>query len=314
MEDITFYTYQESFDILLDEVKKKKSFLRLNDGEMRIICGHRCATWFQELDKNLQNDLINISKYKNDKLIKCIGKYDIKKKPWYFEYILKNINIKNKFLDGQFSRMMGRVNGNLNEFWVNKSICYVGSFYEISSKFFDIKEKINNLMIESNINKKLNRKKDKEFVLKKIKEDNIVNLYLKSIIEEIDENELINNSINSSISLIREILSIKDYKYYLKMFLINFYRNSIVSKYRIIDSIESIKLKKNLNNLLNNASSIDYIKTNYRNSYNQLDEIEKKCKEKDKNTLFIISSGPMGKVLIHRLFIKGYQCIDLGHI
>ena len=44
----------------------------------------------------------------------------------------------------------------------------------------------------------------------------------------------------------------------------------------------------------------------------QYNEIMDKCLEKEKETLFVVVNGPMGKLLIYNLFKKGYQSIDIG--
>lgn len=64
-----------------------------------------------------------------------------------------------------------------------------------------------------------------------------------------------------------------------------------------------------------------YVKVPSRNSYDEIDNIEKKIitaysdnnllKE---NTAILISAGPMAKALVSRLAVKGYFAIDCGHI
>jgi len=90
-------------------------------------------------------------------------------------------------------------------------------------------------------------------------------------------------------------------------------RNTKIGKERIISCIDSVRYKKDLNNVFSNTISMEFINNKFKNSYEQYNEVLKKCLEKEKDKLFVIACGPMGKVLIYNLIKFGYQCIDVGH-
>ena len=66
---------------------------------------------------------------------------------------------------------------------------------------------------------------------------------------------------------------------------------------------------------LNYSKNAIFIKSPKKNSYNKLDEIEKKIKKIDvnKNYLILVSSGPMAKILAYRLSLNNHHVIDTGH-
>ena len=112
--ELDFYSFDETFKIILDGVKNGKSFIRFGDGEFRIICGHRTATPFQTLNDELKQKLIKISCSEINNLMLCFANF-YNRKQWLNDYITKNMNINNKFLDARFTRCMGKVNGNLTD-------------------------------------------------------------------------------------------------------------------------------------------------------------------------------------------------------
>ena len=84
MKKFEWYGFQETFNIILNEViNNKKSFLRLGDGDFRIICGHNCTVNYQIMDINLKNDLNDLLNNKNKNLLICLPK--LLKKNWLNE-------------------------------------------------------------------------------------------------------------------------------------------------------------------------------------------------------------------------------------
>ena len=309
---LDFYSFDETFQIILKGIQDGKSFIRLNDGEFRIICGHRTATLFQNLDQELRKKLIEICCSNINNLMICYGNYG-DRKMWMKNFIIENVEINKKLLRGQFPRSMGYVNGNLKDLWKNRKVCFVGGHYVSSSDFNEIKNKAIQLFNESNIKKKIHRKKDRDYVDEKIKEDNSINTYLTEICKNINEEELLSYEIKTnSFSIIKELFSIKKYKLYFYKFFVNYFKNTKLGNERIIGCIDSVRYKNDLINSFSNTISIEFINNKFKNSYVQYNEIMDKCLKKEKDTLFVVVNGPMGKLLIYNLFKEGYQSIDIG--
>ena len=309
---LDFYSFDETFQIILEGVKKGKSFIRLNDADFRIICGHRCAVHYQNLDQELREKLIEICGSNIDNLMICYGNFG-DKKIWMKNYIIENVDLDQKLMRGQFPRSMGYVNGSLTDLWKNRKVCFVGGHYISSTDHDEIKNKVIQLFNESNIKKKIHRKKDRDYVDEKIKEDNKVNNYLTEICKNINKEELLSYEIHTnSFSIIKELLSLKNYTLYIYKFFLNYFKNTELGKERIIGCIDSVRYKNDLVNSFSNTKSIEFINNNFKNSYMQYNEIMDKCLEKEKETLFVVVNGPMGKLLIYNLFKKGYQSIDIG--
>ena len=207
---------------------------------------------------------------------------------------------------------MGKVNGSLTDLWKNSKVCFVGGHYVSSSKYDNIKNRVIQLFNESNI-KKIHRKKDRDYVDEKIKEDNKINSYLTTICQDINEDELLSYEIDTdSFSILKELLSIKNYTLYIYKFLLNYFKNTKIGNERIIGCVDSVRYKSDLLNAFSNTKSVKFIKNKFKNSYIQYNEIKELCLKEEKNTLFIIVNGPMGKVLIYELMKEGYQLLDIG--
>ena len=308
---LDFYSFDETFQIILEGVCNGKSFIRLNDADFRIICGHRCAVHYQNLDQELKEKLIEICGSNIDNLMICYGNFG-DKKIWMKNYIIENVDINKKLLRGQFPRCMGKVNGSLTDLWENSKVCFVGGHYVSSSKYDNIKNRVIQLFNESNI-KKIHRKKDRDYVDEKIKEDNKINSYLTTICQDINEEELLSYEIDTdSFSILKELLSIKNYTLYIYKFLLNYFKNTKIGNERIIGCVDSVRYKSDLLNAFSNTKSVKFIKNKFKNSYIQYNEIKELCLKEEKNTLFIVANGPMGKVLIYELMKEGYQLLDIG--
>ena len=99
-----------------------KKFLRLGDGDFRIICGHNCTINYQSMDINLKKDLNDLLNSKNKNLLICLP--NLLKKNWLNEYFINNINNENKLLDSRFSRMI-KIKNNIDTLWNNKVLCWI---------------------------------------------------------------------------------------------------------------------------------------------------------------------------------------------
>ena len=68
------------------------------------------------------------------------------------------------------------------------------------------------------------------------------------------------------------------------------------------------------NDLFDNVKSINRILCPARDAFDKYDEILNKCKEIDKNKMFLLALGPTATVLAYDLGMDGYQALDLGHV
>ena len=68
------------------------------------------------------------------------------------------------------------------------------------------------------------------------------------------------------------------------------------------------------NDLFDNVKSINRILCPARDAFDKYDEILNKCKELDKNKMFLLALGPTATVLAYDLGMDGYQALDLGHV
>ena len=312
MSTFNFYSFEDTLLKILEEVTiNKKSFVRFGDGEIRILCNH-LGPCFQKLESNLRENLFLIFKNKHPNLILCLANFH-KRKPWYNKFLIDNISTRETICDARFTRMLRP--SVLKVLWEQRKICYVGSFTDNNNKYQSI---INNIItccqeskIPLNLNKyKSKRKIDQEYVSQEITKDNSINKLLDSIAAQINTEELLGYSVNYSVSLIKEIMTVSNYSFYTSSFLNYYFRKN--KDY--LCSIGSIKKKNDLDKIFSNGQSTEYILTNYKNSFQQFEEIKQECLKKEKDILFIISSGPMGKVLNYNLTTHGFQCLDIGHL
>lgn len=68
------------------------------------------------------------------------------------------------------------------------------------------------------------------------------------------------------------------------------------------------------NDLFNNTNSITRIICPSHEAYSLIDKIEKRALKEAKNKLILLALGPTATVLGYRLYKKGYQVMDIGHI
>ncbi len=214
MIDFNFYSFEDTLLKIKEEVTiNKKSFVRFGDGEIRILFNHRGPD-FQELDSNLRKNLFLIIKSKHPNLVLCLANfYD--RKPWYNKFLINNISNRETICEARFTRVLGFLK--LKVLWEQRKICYVGSFTNSHHKYQTI---INNIItccqeskIPLNLNKnKSMRKIDQDYVSQEITKNNSINKLLDSIATQINTQELLGNSVNDSVSLIKEIMSVSHKK------------------------------------------------------------------------------------------------------
>lgn len=68
------------------------------------------------------------------------------------------------------------------------------------------------------------------------------------------------------------------------------------------------------NDLFKGAKSIERILAPSINAFDKLDLILEEALKVDKRKLILVALGPTAKIVTYELFMKGYQCIDIGHI
>lgn len=227
--------------------------------------------------------------------------------------MVNNISSEEPICDARFTRMINY--SRLRPLWSQRQICYVGSFTDIPPNFHTVINTIIDTCYQSKIPLKLNkvkskRKQDQEYVSQEISKDNLVNKLLKTILGQINTKNLLSCSVNNSVSQIKEIMSISNFSFYTSSFVEHYFRKNR----KFINCISNIKRKSDLEHIFSNGKSVEYILTDYKNSFQQLEQIEEQCLKKEKDILFIISSGPMGKILNYNLTTQGYQCLDIGHL
>lgn len=66
--------------------------------------------------------------------------------------------------------------------------------------------------------------------------------------------------------------------------------------------------------LFDQIKSISFVYGKAQNAFDEYNDLLKKCCEKPKDALFLISLGPTATVLAHDLTLQGYQALDMGHI
>ena len=306
-----FYSIEDTFLKILEEVTiYKKSFIRFGDGEARII-RNQCGPNYQSLDRKLRQKLHFIIKNNmSPNLVLCFSNFS-NKKPWFNKFLSNNISNKDTLCDTRFTRQISCFR--LRPLWEQKKICYIGAFSDYISKYDKIISNIIKCCQESKEIPTDKYKKDKQtqkIILKQISKDSKINNLLQTIIKSVNESDLLGYQVNDSVILIKEIMTVPNYSFYIKEFLARYFRKNK----NFLSSIYNLKKKVLLDKLFSNGKSLEYLLTNYKNSFQQLGEIEEQCLKKRKDTLFIISSGPMGKVLNYNLTIQGYQCLDIGHL
>lgn len=148
----------------------------------------------------------------------------------------------------------------------------------------DIIERCNQSQIPLKLNRvKDKRRQDQEYVSKEITQNNPVNKLLTTILSHINTKELLGCSVNNSVPLLKEIMSIKSFSFYTCSFLEHYFKKNK----KVLDGISNIKRKSDLEDLFSNGDSIEYILTDYKNSFQQLEQIEQQCLKK-KRILYLL--------------------------
>lgn len=98
--------------------------------------------------------------------------------------------------------------------------------------------------------------------------------------------------------------------------------NQIIESFKLLQSVwedrECVLItgdleKKYEYDILSNAKKIEIIPAPAQNAFSKLNDIIEETREKDLNLLILISLGPTATVLVYKLALLGYQCIDIGH-
>lgn len=272
-------------------ITEKKNYIRLGDGEFRILCGHRCSTPFQSLNNKLKEELyqiiteVNQNIYTN--LIIGINITQFKKE-WFNEYFKKNIKTYNIHETIKLKK-------HLPKLIKNKNITYVSSYIDdIENNIVDMHIELNDILFTD--------------ILKHKDTNNIDIIKCKSYLHVNNYNI---NSINNMKNNIYE--KYKNKKYKTKYSSINAECGAFVSAIKLIKMRTKIEyfFKKSKTNKVN------YIKTYFKENYEQYDYILQSCINLVNNTdIFIFGCGPVGKIIIFNLIKRNInkQFVDLGQI
>lgn len=264
----------------------KYSYIRLGDGEIRILCGHGTGISFQRSNDKLRSKLkemideLNENNYKD--LIICTNKYQ-DKKSWYLDYFRKNVITK------ELNNTVVMHNY-LSHLLSNKTVVYVSSYI---NKLVDYKVNIEDI----NYKDLLYTTDPNNIEVRKIK--TMYSRYNRKKINDLIDVILINIK-----KLDKNIFT--DCK-------LNIYYEFT----KILHSIKLIKLKNDLDQYFSRskAKKLILINCQYRNNFDQYTELFETVKSycKDDNVL-TFGCGPAGKIMILELKKLGIKnlCFDYG--
>jgi hypothetical protein len=263
--------------------------IRLGDGEFRILCNLKCATPFQMITPKLKSKLeeiikeVNENYYKNLIISLCRLQH---KKPWYYDYMKKNMNCENIYHDD--INISSILKYNLK----NKNIVYISSYLS------DIE--INNFNPEITDKSILFNEIDMINILD-IKDSHHPDIIRIKKIMKISDNwrlDFINHYNNLEANIKKNIDNRNCY----------FSNGNIKNEFnRFFDSVEHIKSKEKIENYFKKVKvkKIDYIETYFRCSFEQYDYIFNTLLKYDDNWIFLFATGPTGKVIAMDLIKKG---------
>lgn len=273
-------------EFTLEQIKKNNSYIRLGDGEFRILSGHRCATPFQSLQSELINKLklliIEINENQFENLNIGVDMHQIKKE-WFKKYIDDNIKIKkiHTFI---------RLKPYLIPIITKKKIVYISSYIDKVLDDVNIDDIDFSKVLTTYTTKDINIIKIKSYIHKYNYSTESINTVINRF------NKCIKNNVSKSnyISINKECIA-------------------------IIHAIKLTKLKSHIDRLFQKSrvKCVTYIQTNFRENFNQYDLILKECINKTSdNDIFIFGCGPTGKCIIYDMIKQGHKnlCLDMGKI
>lgn len=281
---IKYYNKEETIKLILSE---KYNYIRLGDGEFRILSDFKCATPFQMIVPELKIKLeeivkeVNENKYKN--LIIGLVKLQHKKE-WYLNYMKKNMDCDQIYHETMppvlyFSHILK-----------NKKVVYISSYLPFSE--ITIEEDDNKLDLLKKIDYvNLLDVKDQHYpdIIRLIKLMKISDDWSSDFFKYYNElPENIRDELNNKKSQFSNKNIIHDIK-------------------RFLSSVEHIKSKEKVENYFKKVKvdKVDYIETYFRCSFDQYDYILNKLLKYGKDWVFLFATGPAGKVIAMDLIKRG---------
>lgn len=265
------------------------NYIRLGDGEFRILCGYKCATPFQPIVPELKSKLeeivkeANEHKYKN--LIISISQLQYKK-PWYLDYMLENMDCEQTYHD-----FIGTA-GTLRNYLKNKNVVYITS--QLSNSEIVVKDDDNKFDLLSNI----------DFInildVKDVKHPDVIRIKKLMKISENWSLDFIHYYDNLEPEIKNKIRSRKSY------YCDNNIRYDMI---RFMDSINKLKDKDKTEHYFKRVrvKNVEYIDTYFRCSFEQYDYILNSLLAYDESWIFLFSTGPAGKIIAMDLIKRGVK-------
>ena len=281
---IKYYNKEETIKLILSE---KYNYIRLGDGEFRIVGGFKCATPFQMIVPELKSKLEEIVKESNENKYKnlIIGIVKLQhKKEWYLNYMKKNMDCDQIYHETIPPKYFS------SPILKNKKVVYISSYLPLSD-----------ITIEEDDNK-LN-------LLKKIDYVNLLDIkdqHHPDIIRLIKLMKISDDWRSDFLKYYNELPeNIRDKINNKKL---QFSNKSVIHDIeRFFSSVEHIKSKETIEKYFKKVEviKVDYIETYFRFSFDQYDYILNKLLKYDKDWVFLFATGPAGKVIAMDLIKRG---------
>lgn len=286
---LEFYDYDETFEYFYQN--QNQSFIRLGDGEFRIISGSNI--YYQNTNKVLKEKMTEIlddlkeSEKEHYKIL--IPNFP---KDFLNKILFENLDLSRKYFNQKFSMLIKDQN-KLKEFWKNQNVCFVGAYTLKNITDFDYSY-LNSYLKKQGLrnNKRLTEKYKEESKL-----NNEFNNKIIEILKKLDLNQ------DKDISFLKSLINF-DYLYHLALTLKdkNFY-----------ECIKNTAREEQLEKIFDNTKNLIKIRTSFKNSWDNYENILEECRKMPKDYKFVIACGPTGKILSYDLIKEGYIVYDLGH-
>lgn len=283
---IKYYPKEETIKLIQTG---EYNYIRLGDGEFRILSNLKCATPFQMITPKLKKKLEDIVKEINEHHYKNLIISPSKlqhKKPWYLDYMIKNMDCEQVYHDHIHTANV------LRPILKNKNVVYISSYLSDSE--------INNINLKITDKSTLFNEIDMINILDVKDQHHSDIIRIKNIMKISDDWRLdfMNHYNNLPINIKNKINNRRCY----------YSNNNINNEFkRFFDSVEHIKSKERVENYFKKAKvkKIEYIETYFRCSFEQYDQILNSLLKYDDSWIFLFATGPAGKVIAMDLIKRG---------
>lgn len=263
------------------------NYIRLGDGEFRILCNSKCATPFQMITKELKSKLEEIVKeaneHKYENLIVSPSRLQ-HKKPWYLDYMQKNMNCEQTYHDHIHTAAV------LRSFFKNKKVVYISSYLSNDEIIITEKDNKSDLLNKIDVINLLDVKDQHHpDIVRLVKLRKIVDNYYLDFMNHYGK---LPNNIKEKIRKRPSYFSSGGVEYDFK---------------RFFDSVNHIKSKERVEHYFKKAkvNKVEYIETYFRCSFDQYDQILNSLLKYDEEWIFLFGTGPAGKVIAMDLIKRG---------